>query len=86
MLGRQRKTRRSLLAAIPCDPKSAVAFQQAQESGSDTTHGRLDAFLVPLAHDLDGGTIGHHDQLAAAEYVADVLAVEAWRNCYALGQ
>ena len=76
MLGRQRKARRSFLAAIPCDPKSAMTFEQAQESGSYAAHGRLDALLAAFAHDLDGRAIGHHDQLAAVKYVADVLAVE----------
>ena len=72
MLGRQRQARRSFLSAVPCDPKSAVMFQQAQERGADAADGRFDALLASLAHDLDRRAIGHHDQFAAAEDVADL--------------
>ena len=85
MLSRQRDSRWSFLTAVPCDPKSAMVFQQAQKSGSDAAYGRLDALIVPLAHDLDGRAIGHHDQFTATEYITDVLAIEGWGNCYALG-
>src|ERR1700738_1558406 len=81
----KRKPRRCLLATVPRDPKSAVAFQQAQESGSDPADRRLDALLVALAHDLDRRAIGHDDEFAAAEHVADGLGTEAGRNCYVLG-
>ena len=53
-----------------------MTFQQAQESGADAADGGFDALFASFAHDFDRRAIGHHDQFAAAEYIADAVAVE----------
>ena len=85
ILSRKRKSRRSFLAPVPGNPESTVPLEQTQEGGAYAADGRLDALLAAFAHHFDRRAIGHDDQFAAAEDVRDVSAVEAWRECYALG-
>src|ERR1700693_1702570 len=83
MLCGKREARGRLLTSVPCDPCPAMMLEQAQKRGAHAADGGLDALLASFAHHLDRRAIRHHDQLTAAENIADGLAGEALRYCYA---